>query len=84
MNSNAPTMLKSLFKIRRCGGYESEQAKLKRYHNYFEKMNRKARTTENDLIKELHARCSDNPSIDVHVQELVNKLYETNCGDVNG
>lgn len=80
MNSNAPHFLKSLFKVR-LHGFEDEQAKLDRYYKYFAKMDSK----QYDLIQKLHARCSEIPSIDADVQELVNSLYELNCdGDVNG
>lgn len=76
LNTN---VLKSLFKVRRFG-FEDEQAKLDRYYRYFEKMDGK----QYDLIQELHLACSENPSIDVHVQELVNNLHELVCGGADG
>lgn len=79
MNSNASVVLKSLFKVKR-HGFEDEQAKMERYVRYIEKM-----TDEKyGLIQELHALCFENPSINADVQELVNKLHELVCGDVNG
>lgn len=79
MNSNAPHFLKSLFKVR-IKGFEDEQAKLDRYYKYFAKMDSK----QYDLIQELHAKCSEIPSIDADVQQLVDSLYELIVGDVNG
>lgn len=78
MNKNI--VLKSLFKVKK-HGYVDEQAKLERYGRYFEKLNRKTKTTENDLIKEIHAKCSENPSIDIGLKSLVDNLYAITVGD---
>ena len=77
MNKNV--MLKSLFKVR-MKGFEDEQAKLDRYYKYFAKMDKK----QNDLIQDIHAKCSEIPSIDVDLKSMVDNLYELTVGDVNG
>lgn len=76
MNKN---VLKSLFKSR-LHNFVDEQAKLNRYYKYFSKMDKR----EYDLIQELHNVCSENPSIDVNVQELVDELYNLKCGGADG
>lgn len=69
-------VLKSFFKVKR-HGFEDEQTKLKRYNRYFKKM----ANLEYDLIVELYNKCSENPSIDVGVQSLVERLYDIVVGD---
>jgi hypothetical protein len=69
-------VLKSLFKVKR-HGFEDEQAKLERYSRYFKKID----NLEYDLIVELYDKCSENPSIDVGVQSLVERLHGVVVGD---
>lgn len=69
-------ILKSLFLVRRCG-FDDEQARLNRYYKYFAKLDSK----QYELVQELHALCSANPSIDVNVKELVDRLYEILVGN---
>lgn len=76
MNKNI--VLKSLFKVKRT--HENEQAKMDRYYRYFDKLNKKVKSKESELMQELYSKCVGNPSIDVDVKDLVVSLHESICG----